>query len=52
MLTLRKRGLLLEYSGLGVWRYLKNVDEVMSPRFFCCNFHKRIGQLNIKLLTI
>ena len=37
MLTLRKRGLLLEYSGLGVWRYLKNVDEVMSPRFLLSN---------------
>ena len=30
-------------SGLGVWRYLKNVDKVFSPRFLFLSPYKPLG---------
>jgi len=31
----------------GVWRYLRDVDEVISPRFFFC-LHLHLGLINNK----
>ena len=41
-----KRGLLLGYSGLGVWRCLKNVDDSKTVHvFFFCLFLSRFTGL-------
>ena len=48
MLTSVRRGLLLGYGAMAFGDASNNVDEVISPRFFCINLNRNNNNLKIQ----